>query len=198
MAERLEKSLHPWVSFMILPLFALANAGVALSVSELGAAVRSSSAIGIFLGLVVGKIVGVGGFSFLAVKFRLATIAEDTNRHHFIGAGMLAGIGFTVALFVSTLAFESDELESAAKIAILIASLVSGVLGYSYLRLTYRQRETKGQPAPWSRKGQRLPAKLRSAGRRIRVFPRSSRESIFSPGYRLLLRPHEAAARPWW
>ncbi len=138
MGESIEKSLHPWVSFMILPLFALANAGVALSVSELGAAVRSQSAIGIFLGLVIGKIVGVGGFSFLAVKFRLATMAEDTNWHHFIGAGMLAGIGFTVALFVSTLAFETDELESTAKIAILIASVVSGVLGYIYLRLTYR------------------------------------------------------------
>jgi NhaA family Na+:H+ antiporter len=138
MGERLEESLHPWVSFMILPLFALANAGVALSISELGAAMRSQSAIGIFLGLVVGKIIGVVGFSFLAVKFRFATMAEDTNWHHFIGAGMLAGIGFTVALFVSTLAFENDELESTAKIAIMIASLVSGVLGYIYLRLTHR------------------------------------------------------------
>ena len=123
---------------MILPLFALANAGVALSISELGEAVRSQFAIGIFLGLVVGTIVGVGGFSFLAVRFRLATMAEDTNWHHFIAAGMLAGIGFTVALFVSTLAFETDELESTAKIAILIASLVSGMFGYIYLRLTYR------------------------------------------------------------
>jgi Na+:H+ antiporter, NhaA family len=138
MAERLEKGLHPWVSFVILPLFALANAGIVLSAGQFLAAIHSPSAIGIFLGLTVGKVAGVTGFSLVAVKLRLVTMAEGANWHHFVGVGMLAGIRFTIALFVSGLAFATEDLVSTARMAILFASLVSGVLGYTYLRLVHR------------------------------------------------------------
>ena len=137
LAGRLEKGLHPWVSFGILPLFALANAGIVLSASQIQAAIVSPAAIGIFLGLVVGKVIGVAGSSFLAVRFRLAVMAEGATWNHFIGAGMLAGIGFTVALFVSGLAFATQDLQSTARMAILFASLVSGVLGYTWLRFVH-------------------------------------------------------------
>lgn len=138
MAERLEKGLLPWVSFFILPLFALANAGIVLSAGQFRAAILSPTAIGIFLGLTIGKVVGVTGFSFVAVKLRLADMAEGANWHHFVGVGMLAGIGFTIALFVSGLAFVTEDFVSTARMAILFASLVSGVLGYTYLRLVCR------------------------------------------------------------
>ena len=139
MAERLERSLLPWVSFLILPLFALASAGIVLSGGQFRMALTSPSAIGIFLGLTVGKVVGVAGFSFLGVKLRMASMAEGANWHHIVGVGMLAGIGFTIALFVSGLAFATEELEETAKMAILLASLVSGILGYTYLRLVHRR-----------------------------------------------------------
>jgi Na+:H+ antiporter, NhaA family len=139
MAGRLEKGLHPWVSFGILPLFALANAGIVLSAAQIQAAIISPAAIGIFLGLVVGKVIGVAGFSFLAVRLRLSVMSEGANWHHLIGAGMLAGIGFTVALFVSGLAFTEQDLELTARMAILFASLVSGIMGYTYLRFVPRR-----------------------------------------------------------
>jgi NhaA family Na+:H+ antiporter len=138
-AERLEKRLHRWVSFVILPVFALVNAGIVISPGDLRAAIFAPPALGIFLGLTVGKLAGVAGFSFLAVKLRLAPMPKGTHGRHLVGVGMLTGIGFTIALFVSGLAFETENLESIAKMAILAASLVAGVLGYTYLRLVYRR-----------------------------------------------------------
>ena len=138
-AERLERRLHPWVSFVILPVFALVNAGIMITADEFRSAIVSPAALGIFLGLTVGKLAGVAGSSFLAVRLGLAPMPDGTHGHHLVGVGMITGIGFTIALFVSGLAFETESLQSAAKMAILAASLVSGLLGYTYLRLVYRR-----------------------------------------------------------
>lgn len=134
MAERFERAFHPWVSFLVLPLFALANAGVALNAGQLRAAFADPVAAGIFLGLVIGKPAGVISFSFLAVRCRIAALAEGLTWRGLAGAGLLAGIGFTVALFISGLAFASDALMDAAKVAILAASVVAGALGCAFLR----------------------------------------------------------------
>lgn len=134
MAERFERGFHPWVSFLVLPLFALANAGVALNTGQLRAAFADPVAVGIFLGLVIGKPAGVISFSFLAVRCRVATLAEGLTWRGLAGAGLLAGIGFTVALFISGLAFANDAFTDAAKVAILAASVVAGALGYAFLR----------------------------------------------------------------
>jgi NhaA family Na+:H+ antiporter len=137
-AERLERTLHPWVCFLVLPLFALASAGVPLSSEQLQSAFSSPIALGVFLGLVVGKVVGITAFSFLAVKSRIAGMADGLTWTGITGVGILAGVGFTVALFVSGLSFGDESLVATAKVAVLAASLVAGGLGYLYLRLSLR------------------------------------------------------------
>jgi Na+:H+ antiporter, NhaA family len=135
-AERMERSLHPWVCFLVLPLFALASAGVALSVAQLKLALSSPIALGVFLGLVVGKAVGIALFSFLAVRSKIAGMADGLTWTGIIGVGILAGVGFTVALFISGLSFADDVLVANAKVAVIAASLAAGAIGYFYLRLS--------------------------------------------------------------
>jgi Na+:H+ antiporter, NhaA family len=137
-AERLERTLHPWVCFLVLPLFALASAGVPLSSEQLQSAFSSPIALGVFLGLVVGKVVGITAFSFLAVKSKIAGMADGLTWAGITGVGILAGVGFTVALFISGLSFGDESLVATAKVAVLAASLVAGGLGYLYLRLSLR------------------------------------------------------------
>jgi Na+:H+ antiporter, NhaA family len=137
-AERLERTIHPWVSFLILPLFALASAGVSLSAGELKMAISSPIAIGIFLGLVIGKPLGIFAFAFVAVRSKLATIADGLTWSGIFGVGALAGVGFTVALFISGLSFSEEALVADSKIAVLAASLAAGCIGYGFLRLTLR------------------------------------------------------------
>jgi NhaA family Na+:H+ antiporter len=129
-AERLERSLHPWVCFLVLPLFALASAGVTLSTEQLKLAYSSSIALGIFLGLLLGKAVGITLFSFLAVKFKIAGMADGLTWAGITGVGILAGVGFTVALFISGLCFAEDSLVASAKVA--------GTIGYFFLRISLR------------------------------------------------------------
>jgi NhaA family Na+:H+ antiporter len=138
MAEGLERRIHPWVSFAILPIFALANAGVPLNLAQLKSSLSSPVALGIFFGLVAGKPVGVLLASFCAVRSGVARMAEGLSWRSLAGAGLLAGVGFTVALFIGGLAFTDDELIDASKVAILAASLVAGALGYVYLRVFAR------------------------------------------------------------
>jgi len=133
-AERLERSVHPWVSFLVLPLFALASAGVALSTEQLKLAFGSPIALGIFLGLVVGKAVGIVAFSFLAVQSKIASMADGLTWAGIAGVGILAGVGFTVALFISGLSFGDANSVATAKVAVLAASLAAGTVGYFYLR----------------------------------------------------------------
>src|SRR5215210_3518475 len=132
-ARKLEHPLHPWVVFAIMPLFALANAGVQLGGNTLGA-LADPVALGIVLGLIFGKQIGVTLFSWLAVKSGLAELPEDIGWRHVYGVGWLAGIGFTMSLFISDLAFEGGELVYMAKLGILAASLISGVVGWTLLR----------------------------------------------------------------
>jgi NhaA family Na+:H+ antiporter len=137
-AERLERSVHPWVCYLVLPLFALASAGVNLSTEKLKLAIASPIALGILLGLVLGKAVGITAFSFLAVQSKIAGMAEGLTWPGIAGVGILAGVGFTVALFISSLSFTDDDLVATAKVAVLVASLAAGSIGYFYLRFALR------------------------------------------------------------
>ncbi len=142
-AERLERSLHPWVCFLVLPLFALASAGVALSAAQLKLALWSPIALGVFLGLVVGKAVGITAFSFLAVKSKIAGMADGLTWAGITGIGILAGVGFTVALFISGLSFADDSLVASAKVAVIAASLAAGTIGYFFLRISLRSSSVR-------------------------------------------------------
>lgn len=129
----LEHSMHPLVAFVIMPLFALANAGVSLSGESL-ASIGNNVTIGIFLGLLLGKVLGVVGFVTLLSRSGLAKLPGDITTRRLIGLGFLAGIGFTMSLFISQLAFKQSELVEQAKLGILFASLVAGIIGYFILR----------------------------------------------------------------
>ena len=127
--ERLENLLHPLTGFIILPLFALANAGVVLSTESIGDAFSSGVTQGIAIGLVVGKIVGVTVFTLLAVKLGLCILPVGTTPRHIVGIASIAGIGFTVSMFITGLAFDDGALQDEAKIGILFASLIAALIG---------------------------------------------------------------------
>jgi len=127
--ERLENLLHPLTGFIILPLFALANAGVVLSTESIGDAFSSGVTQGIAIGLVVGKIVGVTVFTLLAVKMGLCVLPVGTTPRHIVGIASIAGIGFTVSMFITGLAFDDGALQDEAKIGILFASLIAALIG---------------------------------------------------------------------
>lgn len=133
--HELEHALHPWVAFAIMPIFALANAGVSLG-GALSATLANPVALGIVAGLVLGKQIGVTLFAWLAVKTGAAELPRGIGWRHVYGAGWLAGIGFTMGLFISDLAFTNGSLVDAAKLGILLASLMSGVVGWTILRRT--------------------------------------------------------------
>ena len=135
--ERLETLLHPWSAYVVLPLFALANAGVVLSSDAVDAAVASTVTGGVVLGLVVGKPIGILLAGYLAVKVGGALRPDGIGWPGVAGAGALAGIGFTVSLFITDLAFE-DALADEAKLGILAASLAAGTLGAAVLAFTGR------------------------------------------------------------
>ena len=132
--QRLEHALHPWSSFVIVPIFALANAGVRLSDIDVGTAVTSSVSLGVAFGLVAGKIVGITGAVWLALRFNLGVLPRRTGWTQIVGLAALAGIGFTVSLFVTELAFTDELLSDRAKIGIFLGSMISGVAGYLLLR----------------------------------------------------------------
>ncbi len=126
--QRLEHSLHPWVSYFIMPVFALANAGVELK-GNLFSTITQPVTLGIMAGLIFGKQIGVFLASFLAVKLKWADLPSDMTWKHLYGLGWLAGIGFTMSLFIASLAFENSDLLPLAKTGILLASLISGIVG---------------------------------------------------------------------
>ncbi len=137
--HELEHALNPWVVFAIMPLFALANAGVQLG-GGIVEALTSPVALGIVLGLVGGKQLGVTLFAWLAVKSGVAELPQGIGWRHVYGAGWLAGIGFTMSLFITDLAFSEDSLVEAAKLGILCASLIAGAVGWTILRGASRPR----------------------------------------------------------
>lgn len=130
--QRLEHAMHPMVTFIIIPVFALANAGVSLSI-DLEHLFSTNVALGVALGLLIGKVAGVVGFTLLLVKLKVAPFPEGMNTRNLLGIGLLASIGFTMSLFVTSLAFTHEEYRTQAKIGIFAASIVGGILGYYVL-----------------------------------------------------------------
>jgi NhaA family Na+:H+ antiporter len=132
-SHRLENALHKPVAFLILPLFALANTGVVLDASLLTSMIEPNS-LGIIGGLVIGKPVGILSCTLLALWLGWCVLPEDLSWHHVLGAGMLGGIGFTMSIFITNLAFSTQaEMIDASKLAVFVASLAAGVLGAVWL-----------------------------------------------------------------
>jgi NhaA family Na+:H+ antiporter len=131
--QRFEHALHPWVTFFIMPLFAFSNAGVTFE-QGVGALVTSPAGLGVFLGLVLGKQLGITFFSWTAVKARIATLPAAVTWRHIYGVGWLGGIGFTMSLFIASLAFGAGNPLDASKLGIYAASIVSGIGGLWILR----------------------------------------------------------------
>lgn len=138
--QRFEHALHPWVAFAIMPLFALANAGVRIE-GDFFDALTHPVTIGIVLGLVIGKQVGVTVFSWAAVRFGVAVLPYGVTWRQMYGVALLGGIGFTMSLFITGLAFVDDSLNAEAKIGILLGSAISGVIGYLVLRTGGRSEQ---------------------------------------------------------
>lgn len=139
--ERLEHALHPWVAFFIMPIFALANAGVGLSGEMLGVAFGSSITLGIIAGLVLGKQIGVTLFAWLAVRAGWAEMPSGASWRQIYGVAWLTGIGFTMSLFIGGLAFEDPVALDSSKIGILVASLISGIGGWILLSSAHTPEE---------------------------------------------------------
>jgi NhaA family Na+:H+ antiporter len=142
MAKEMEYDLHNWVAFMILPLFAFVNAGVDLkgiSIEEMAGPVP----LGIMLGLFIGKQLGVFGFSWIAIKMGWASLPKESNWTLLYGVSVLTGIGFTMSLFVDTLAYNDTQIyHYADKLAILLGSFLSAIVGYFILRMATAKSTT--------------------------------------------------------
>jgi protein-disulfide isomerase len=136
----MQNLLHPWTSYVIVPIFALANAGVVLNGDILGDALGSAVTIGVVLGLVVGKFVGISVASLAAE--RIGSIPPSMTRMQLSGGAALAGIGFTVSLFITDLAFEDPVLRDQAKVGVLIASLVAALIATVLFRVAARREGT--------------------------------------------------------
>ena len=144
-ATRLERKLYPWVYFAILPLFALTNADVAFMQAPAGEILSSPIFLGVFFGLVAGKPLGIMLMSFIIVKAKLSALPENVNWAHMLGAALLGGVGFTMSIFVANLAFADASSVMIAKVAILAASLVTGVLGFAFLFFQAKAASARGQ-----------------------------------------------------
>jgi NhaA family Na+:H+ antiporter len=152
MSYRVEHALSPWVNFVIMPIFALANAGV--EIPDLSyfnifntAGITGGVGLGIFLGLVLGKPLGITLFSFAAIKSRLCEMPDKAGWAMFFAVACLGGIGFTMSIFVDTLSFQDaaavDEMRNAGKIAILMGSLSAGILGSVLIKLVSKLPDSK-------------------------------------------------------
>ena len=144
MLERLEHRLAPLVSFCVMPVFALFNAGVPIAAALQGGV--NLVTVGAFVGLVLGKPIGIVGFAWLAVRFKLAELPQGVNWSMILGGGLLGGIGFTMALFIASLAFKNDALLESAKLGVLVASVVAALLGLIWLRFALKAPAT-AQPS---------------------------------------------------
>jgi len=140
--QNLEYSLHHWVAYFIMPIFALSNAGVIIG---LNINLDYSLLINVALGLFIGKFIGVSLFSYIGVKLKITELPRGTNFRHIMGVAMLAGVGFTMSIFIANLAFNESKVSiDSAKIGILIGSTLSGILGYLVIKFTnYNKKSTK-------------------------------------------------------
>lgn len=134
-SARLEHSLHLPVSLLVIPLFALANAGIAIDFSSINEAIAQPVSLGIIFGLIFGKVIGIAGVSYFAIKLKIASMPQNTTMSQIFGVSFLGGIGFTMSIFVADLAFAGNEaFVFQAKVGILSASLCAGIAGYLWLR----------------------------------------------------------------
>jgi len=136
--QHLEHNLHGWVSYIIMPIFALANAGVVISFS--GLEDTSHISLNIALALVLGNTIGIMLMSFIGVKLKLADLPDGVNFTKLFGVSLLGGLGFTMSLFIANLAYTDQNLIMASKMGIIIGSLGAGVLGYLILRFSLKQK----------------------------------------------------------
>ena len=141
---RLESALNPWVAYGIMPLFALANAGVTVTAVDVSGAASASIAFGVALGLILGKPLGIVLVSMLAVRLGLCALPRGVDAKGFVVVGCVAGIGFTMALFIAQLAFRNPLYLSVAKISVLVGSLIAGVLGLVVGLVLLKSRATVG------------------------------------------------------
>ncbi len=131
--QTIEHALHPWVAFGIMPLFALANAGIVIT-SDFFSSIINPVSIGVAAGLIIGKFTGILLFCWIMVRFKISSLPEGANWKHIAGVALLAGIGFTMSLFISGLAFNNPAFIDQAKYGILIASIIAGILGTIVLK----------------------------------------------------------------
>lgn len=137
--ETLEHALHAPVQFVIMPIFALANTNITLKEGMVDG-LFTNFGYGIVLGLILGKLIGITLFSFIAIKTKISGLPDRSNWGHMMGAGLLAGIGFTMSIFIAGLSYTDTATQDAAKFAILFASVLAGVLGYLLLKVVSKKR----------------------------------------------------------
>lgn len=141
-ASRLEHSLHLPVALIVIPLFALANAGISIDFSSIGDTIAEPVSLGIIAGLILGKVLGIAGVAWVAIKLGIAELPQDSTMSQVFGVAFLGGIGFTMSIFVADLAFAgNDELIFQAKVGILCASLFAGLFGFLWLRYVAKRAE---------------------------------------------------------
>jgi NhaA family Na+:H+ antiporter len=133
-SEALEERLHPWSSFLVVPIFALANTGVEVSIDSIKNAATSSIAIAIFVALVIGKPLGIFAFTTIFTKMKLAESPEQNGKLDLVATGSAAGIGFTVSIFIAKLAFKEQSLQDLAIVAVIFASVVSALLSFALFK----------------------------------------------------------------
>ncbi|KMQ64226.1 pH-dependent sodium/proton antiporter [Chryseobacterium sp. FH2] len=137
--EKLEHTLHFPVSFLIMPIFALTNTNITFN-SSMIEGLTSTLGLGIIGGLILGKLIGINLFSFLAIKLKISTLPQNSSWFQMFGVGLLAGIGFTMSIFIALLSFKGEiEIQDEAKFAILIASFLAAILGYVLLNISSRK-----------------------------------------------------------
>ncbi|MEO8456979.1 MAG: Na+/H+ antiporter NhaA [Chloroflexota bacterium] len=147
--ERLESALHPWTSYAIIPLFALANAGIVLNSGVVNDASTSRVTLGIAAGLLIGKPLGIFAFAYAAVRLGMASLPRNVDWPEIFGVGVIGGVGFTVALFINGLAFDAPSQIEDGKIGIFGASLIAGVVGFLLLRaIRPHPDDDPAQPQP--------------------------------------------------
>ena len=133
-SQRLEHAMHPFVSFIVMPVFALANAGVSFAGLDVQSVFSTNVASGVALGLLIGKPLGIVLSTLLLVRLGIAKKNEALTVRRVIGLGFLASIGFTMSMFISTLAFTDDTMLLQAKLGIFTASILGGIIGYRLLK----------------------------------------------------------------
>jgi NhaA family Na+:H+ antiporter len=132
--------MHLPVALIVIPLFALANAGISIDFSSIGETIARPISLGIILGLILGKVLGIAGVAWLSIKLGIAKLPQNSTRSQIFGVAFLGGIGFTMSIFVADLAFAGDSASIfEAKVGILSASLLAGIAGFLWLRFTSKK-----------------------------------------------------------